>query len=204
MLILLCAGLISIILVTQRSVSTAAAAALVSRATNNSGDPSTNGTAGLTILPLAVGNVRRVERQAGNGAVGSEVARPSPVFGSNGRSGHERVVLATMQRRCPNDSAGVAKERIHLFQADTTGLGVDEVYCVGVLAFKVQDGYEEDNLPTMKLTAQKKACTRYNRHLIHSWSRGVISPTSQLNAQLVAVDKLAPLERMLRGKISGG
>jgi len=32
----------------------------------------------------------------------------------------------------------------------------------------------------------------------------VSSPTSQLNAQLVAVLRLAPLARILRGKISGG
>ncbi|MDA4132863.1 MAG: hypothetical protein OK454_07040 [Thaumarchaeota archaeon] len=52
--------------------------------------------------------------------------------------------------------------------------------------------------------AQKKAWTRYRRHVIHSCRIGVISPTSQLKAQLVAVDSEAPLERMLRGRISGG
>jgi hypothetical protein len=33
---------------------------------------------------------------------------------------------------------------------------------------------------------------------------GVISPTNQLNAQFVAVESEAPLDRMLKGKISGG
>lgn len=60
------------------------------------------------------------------------------------------------------------------------------------------------DLPMIKLATQKKAWTRYKRHLIHSCRIGVISPTSQLKAQFVAVDKLAPLERMLRGRISGG
>jgi len=61
-----------------------------------------------------------------------------------------------------------------------------------------------NNLPTTNETAQKKACTRYSRHEINSCSTGVNSPTTQLKAQLDAVDKLAPLARMLIGKISGG
>lgn len=60
------------------------------------------------------------------------------------------------------------------------------------------------NLPTTKLRAQKKAWTRYNLQVMNSCRIGVIWPTSQLNAQLVAVDKLAPLERILSGRISGG
>lgn len=60
------------------------------------------------------------------------------------------------------------------------------------------------HLPTTKDTQQKKACRRYSRHSIHSWSMGVISPTSQLNAQFVAVLREAPFARMLRGRISGG
>ena len=63
---------------------------------------------------------------------------------------------------------------------------------------------EEVGLPTTKLTAQKKAWMRYSRHSISSCRMGVISPTSQLHAQLVAVDRLAPLDRILRGRISGG
>jgi hypothetical protein len=60
------------------------------------------------------------------------------------------------------------------------------------------------DLPTMKETAQKNACTRYNRHWMASCRIGVTSPTSQLKVQLAAVDRLAPLARMLMGKISGG
>jgi hypothetical protein len=37
-----------------------------------------------------------------------------------------------------------------------------------------------------------------------SCSTGVISPTSQLNAQFVAVERLAPFARILKGMISGG
>jgi hypothetical protein len=65
-------------------------------------------------------------------------------------------------------------------------------------------GVWRGHIPTTKLTAQKKACTRYNRQVIRSCRMGVISPTSQLNAQFVAVDRLAPLDRILRGRISGG
>lgn len=61
-----------------------------------------------------------------------------------------------------------------------------------------------NNLPTTKLTAQKNACKRYKRHWISSWRTGVNSPTSQLKAQLDAVLRLAPLARMLSGRISGG
>jgi hypothetical protein len=57
---------------------------------------------------------------------------------------------------------------------------------------------------TTTLTAQKNACIKYNRHLMTSWRTGVISPTSQLNAQFVAVERLAPLARILNGMISGG
>src|SRR5579859_4845033 len=57
---------------------------------------------------------------------------------------------------------------------------------------------------TTTLTAQKNACIKYRRHLIASCRTGVISPTSQLNAQFVAVERLAPLARILRGIISGG
>jgi hypothetical protein len=67
-----------------------------------------------------------------------------------------------------------------------------------------QDMSSQGHLPRTKLTAQKKACTRYSRHLIVFWRMGVSSPTRKLNAQLLAVLKLAPLARMLRGKISGG
>jgi hypothetical protein len=55
-----------------------------------------------------------------------------------------------------------------------------------------------------KLAAQKKAWMRYRRHAMRSCRIGVTSPTSQLNAQFVAVLKLDPLARMLRGRISGG
>ena len=51
--------------------------------------------------------------------------------------------------------------------------------------------------------AQKNACIKYSLHPINSCKIGVISPTSQLNAQLEAVLKLAPLALMLSGKISG-
>ena len=37
-----------------------------------------------------------------------------------------------------------------------------------------------------------------------SCNTGVISPTSQLNAQFVAVERLAPFARILKGMISGG
>lgn len=63
---------------------------------------------------------------------------------------------------------------------------------------------EERISPRTKLVAQKKAWIRYSRHCIASWRIGVNSPTTQLKNQFVAVDKLAPLDLILRGRISGG
>ena len=63
---------------------------------------------------------------------------------------------------------------------------------------------DKKNLPSTKLQAQKNACIRYNRHVMAFCRMGVSSPTSQLQAQFVAVLRLAPLARMLSGRISGG
>jgi len=59
--VLVCVGRFLIVLVVDRSISATAATALVSCTTDNSGDPSTNGAAGLAVLALAIGNVRRVQ-----------------------------------------------------------------------------------------------------------------------------------------------
>ncbi len=55
--------------------------------------------------------------------------------------------------------------------------------------------------PTMKLQIQKLPCMGYNLHSISSCKYGVTSPTSQLNAQFVAVESETPFARNSRGMI---
>jgi hypothetical protein len=120
---------VAVIILAKRRVTALATATATGAATaHNTGEPSANAPI-LAAAGLNLGFVVFV-RVGVEGKAWNRAGRPDSAAGPNRRaSAHERTGLGAVDRWRPHGGASVSKKGVHILEADTTGLGVDEVHC---------------------------------------------------------------------------